>query len=470
MRILLINPKTRDYGKGITIAAAAPLGLLSIAAVLLEAGHKVMIYDHNIENSGIKKCLEFNPELVGVSSFTGPMIKDGLKLSKIFHNNDIPVVWGGVHASLLPSQTVEDPRIDMVIVGEGEETIVDLADSLENNRELDNVKGLVWKKGDKNNYKIITNEPRPFIDDLDKLPFPAWELIDEKKYLATMMGWERSSSEFFSIQTSRGCPFRCGFCYNIIFNNRKWRCKSKNRVIEEISFLKDKYKVKRINFRDDNFVVNKNRTKSICKELYKNKFDIEFGIDCRVDLLNKELGTFLKIAGCDQIYFGIESGSPRILKFIRKDITLKQAWDAVKLCKKLKIKSSTSFIIGFPTETKMDLLMTEKFIFKLRPDSLLVKMFVPYPGSQLYNYTVNNKLFNPPNKLEDWGLDWTHIEFKLSDIDPKLLNMVMKKLYKEHFILKFPNFIINLIKNTMLNKVPIHRLIYNGLNNVLKGP
>ena len=462
MKILLVNPTTRNYGKGIVIAAASPLGLLSIASVLQEAGHKVKIYDHNIENNGIKKCLEFKPDLVGITSFTGMMIKDGLNLSKKFHKREIPIVWGGVHASLLPVQTVSDPNIDMVIVGEGEETIVDLANSIENNRDLCNVKGLVWKKIKNDNIKIIENEPRPFIKDLDSLPFPAWDLIDVEKYNATLMGWERSSSEFYSIQSSRGCPFRCGFCYNTVFNNRKWRFKSAKRVIEEISFLKEKYNVDRINFRDDNFVVNRKRAAIICNDIYKNKFDITFGIDCRVDLLSKSIAKFLKIGGCDQIYFGIESGSPRILRFINKDITLEQAINAIKICKKLKIKCSTSFVIGFPTETKTDLSLTEKFIYKLKPDSILVKIFVPYPGCELYKYVVEKGLFNPPNKLEDWGLDWNSVDFKLSNIEPYFLKKVQRRLYKNHFIMNFPNFTIGFIKNMMTNKFYLHKIILNG--------
>ncbi|MHA1788408.1 MAG: B12-binding domain-containing radical SAM protein [Candidatus Helarchaeota archaeon] len=465
MRILLINPTTRNYSKGITIAAAAPLGLLSLASVLREAGHKVMIYDHNVENDGFKECKKFDPEMVGITSFTGPMILDALRMSGYYHDQGIPVVWGGIHPSLLPIQTIKNSKIDMVVVGEGEETIVDLANSIENHRNLENVKGLIWKETKDDGIKIRENAPRKFIEDLDSLPFPAWELIDVRKYKNTLMGWENNASEIFSIQTSRGCPFRCGFCYNTIFNNRKWRSKSADRVIEEISFLKEKFKIDKINFRDDNFVVNNKRVMDICRNIYKNKLDITFAIDCRVDLLTRNMARLLKIAGCNQIYFGIESGSPRILNFIKKDITLQQAMDAVNLCKKVKIKSSTSFILGLPTEKQTDLLLTRKFIYKLMPDNLLVKIFVPYPGTFLYDYVIKNGLFNPPLKLEDWGLDWMNFEFKLSDTNPKVLKNIMKNLYIKHFILKFPKFAFNLIK-TSLTKFYLHKLLLNGLRNL----
>jgi radical SAM superfamily enzyme YgiQ (UPF0313 family) len=467
MRILLVNPTTRNYGKGITIAAAAPLGLLSLAAVLRDDGHNIRIYDHNVENNGLKECLKFEPDLVGVTSFTGLMIRDALDLSNYFHQRDIPVVWGGIHASLMPIQTVKDENIDMVVVGEGEETIVELADAMENKRKLDAIKGLVWTKN--NGSKIVENTPRPLIKDLDLLPFPAWDLIDEKKYEKTLMGWESSSSEFFSIQTSRGCPYRCGFCYNTVFNARKWRAKSADRVIEELSFLKDNYNINRVNFRDDNFVVNRKRAIKICKEIYKNQLDVEFGIDCRADLLTENFAKILKLGGCDQIYFGIESGSPRILRFINKDITLQQAMDSVNICKKLGIKSSTSFILGFPTETKTDIQLTEKFIMKLMPDRLLVKIFVPYPGCKLYDYVVNKKIFTPPDKLEGWAFDWNNADFKLSTMEPKFLKNKLRRLYMNHFMMKLPKTVINFIKNSFTQKITLHKVILSGIQNLLNG-
>ncbi|NVM53781.1 MAG: cobalamin B12-binding domain-containing protein, partial [Candidatus Helarchaeota archaeon] len=198
MKILLVNPITRKYHKGISIQAQAPLGLLSLASVLRENGHKIKLFDHNVEN-GIKDCLKFEPELIGVTAFTGPMILDALHLSKIFRERlEVPVCFGGVHASLLPVQTVSHPSIDMVVVGEGEEIIVELAERIERRRDLESIKGLVWKKGNNGKTRIVENEPRPLIRDLDALPFPAWDLIDERKYKATSMGIERSSSTLYS--------------------------------------------------------------------------------------------------------------------------------------------------------------------------------------------------------------------------------------------------------------------------------
>lgn len=464
MRILLINPTTRNYGKGITVQADAPLGLLSIAALLRDDGHTIKIFDRNVESDGITEFLKFQPDWVGVTSFTGPNILDALRLSEKFRSQlGVPIVWGGIHASLLPVQTVSDPRIDMCVVGEGEETIVELADAIENGRDLSNVRGVVWKKVNGDSSKIIQNEPRPFIKNLDALPFPAWDLIDEKKYRATSLGWNKSSVEFFSIQSSRGCPYQCGFCYNIVFNERRWRFKSANRVVEEITFLKDTYNVERINFRDDNFAVSQKRAERICKLIYKNQLDINFAIDCRVDLLSGALAKYLKLGGCDQIFFGIESGSTRILQFIKKGASLGQALRAIRLCKKFKIKSSASFVMGFPTETMSDLLLTRSFIFGLNPDSLLLKIFVPFPGSPLYQYVVEHGLFTPPTKLEDWGISWTTGTYKISEIEPEILNRFFKRIYLSFYTRKLPGMALSMLKSSLKDGSALPRKIYQGI-------
>lgn len=468
MRILLINPTTRLYGQGIAVKAQAPLALLCLAAVLREHGHTIKIFDHNVEERGLKDCIKFEPEMVGITSFTGPMILDALRLSEILRTRlGVPIVWGGVHASLLPAQTVSDPRIDMCVVGEGEETIVELADCIEKQGDLGQIKGLVLKKSNNGTGKIIVNPPRPFIRDLDALPFPAWDLIDEKKYLATSLGIEKSSMSLFSIQSSRGCPFQCRFCYNSMFNQRTWRFKSADRVLEEIQFLKDKFHMEKINFRDDNFVVNKNRVEAICKGLYRNKLDVKFAIDCRVDLLTLQLAHYLRLGGCRQIFFGVESGSPRILRFINKGISLSQAITAIKICKKVKILSSTSFVIGFPTETMDDLNLTQNFIKTLNSDDLLVKIFVPFPGSALYDYSVENHLFTPPQKLEDWAISWSKINYQIGQVPPKTLNHLLRSIMTAFYIKKIPGNAKVFFLEILRNNVSLPRLIFRGLQNMV---
>ncbi|MHA1265479.1 MAG: B12-binding domain-containing radical SAM protein [Candidatus Helarchaeota archaeon] len=466
MRVLLINPATREYGDGLFVQAQAPLGLLSLASVLREAGHEVRIFDHNIESKATQKYLKFNPELIGFTAFTGPMIRDGLRLAELFKQHlDAPIIWGGVHASLLPLQTVQDPRVDMCVVGEGEETIVELAEAIERNKDLGEVRGLVWKKNKNGTSKIVRNPPRPFISDLNSLPLPAWDLIDPKHYQATSLGIIKSSTSIFSIQSSRGCPYQCRFCYNTIFNKRMWRCKSAERVLEEIAYLKELFRVRHLNFRDDNFVINKKRVAQICKGLHKENLDVNFAIDCRVDLLTHQLTKHLKLGGCDQIFFGIESGTPRILEFIKKGITLSQAMNAIKRCKQYGIWSSGSFIIGFPTETLEEVLQTKKFIFKLRPDSILFKIFVPYPGSFLYDYVVKEGLFTPPQRLQDWGFSWSNVSYKLSQVPPYLLNQIIRKTMASYFIKTLFNRSRKFLKAFFQGDVRISRLLQTAIAN-----
>ncbi|MHA1277782.1 MAG: B12-binding domain-containing radical SAM protein [Candidatus Helarchaeota archaeon] len=464
MRILLVNPTTREYMKGLFIQAQAPLGILCLAAVLRENGHNVKLYDHNVQNRALQTYVKFDPELIGFTSFTGPMILDGLRLSKFFRAQlDVPIVWGGVHASLLPIQTLNNPNIDMVVIGEGERTIVDLADSVESTRDLSEVKGLIWKKRNNDSIKIMKNAPRPFIKNLDELPFPAWDLIDPQKYFKTSIGWEKASSALYALQSSRGCPFNCGFCYNIAFNKQMWRPKSAARVIEEISYLNSKFKAKQINFKDDNFIVNQERALNICRGLVQEKIDVRFHVDCRVDLFSRTLAQHLQKGGCNQIYFGVESGSPRILKFIKKGISLSQAYKAVRLTRKSGMISSTSFILGFPTETLDDIALTERFIYQLNPDNLLLKRFIPYPGSPLYTYLLQEKRFIPPSKLEDWAIQWMQLELPTSDITPDLLNHHLKRILKAYYIRKFPQFLYSMVKNAGRNHISLLRLLHWGL-------
>jgi len=464
----LINPTTRRYTTNVSIQAQAPLGLLSLAAVLRSAGHNVKIFDRNVEDGSIKKYLKFEPELVGLTSFTGPMLLDAIYLSSIFRKHlDVPIVWGGIHASLLPQQTIENPNIDIVVVGEGEETILELADCIEQGQDLENVQGIYWKKQKNGTHKIVQNAPRPFIRNLDSLPFPTWDLLDKQKYFKTSLGWNRSSFAFFSIQSSRGCPYNCGFCYNTVFNKRKWRPKSPERVVEEIAFLKETYRAKTILFVDDNFAVSPKRAMKISQGIVKNKLDVNFHIDCRVDLLSKQVAKFLRVAGCDQIYFGIESGSPRILRFINKGITLKQALHAVRLCRKLGIMSSTSFIMGFPTETIEDIAYTCRFIYQLNPDSLLLKFFVPYPGSPLYNYVIKHNLFSPPAKLEDWAITWTNIGCQFSKIPPDTLRKLSRRTFRKYFTRRIPKFALIFLLNLLKKKISPKQMLSWGIKNFL---
>lgn len=179
MKVLLIQPYNIGY-RGPKSPPNAPFSLMCLAAVLREGGHRVCIFDRNVPNGPIEeKIKNFCPDMIGISTFTGPMILDALQVAKIARSiTDVPIVWGGIHPSLLPHETIENPYVDIVVVGEGEKTILELAEAIERDKPFEDIKGLVYKE----NGHVRTNPPRPFIKNLDELPIPAWDLIDIKKY------------------------------------------------------------------------------------------------------------------------------------------------------------------------------------------------------------------------------------------------------------------------------------------------
>ena len=237
MRIALVQPNARTL-QGVTYV---PLGLLYVSALLIKAGHSVKIFDRNLDFFVFHKLKKFRPDLIGISALTGSSLLDALKISKFakqMFGKDFPIIWGGVHPSLLPSQTLENKYIDYVVIGEAEYSFLELVEALEKKRDLRSIKGIGFK-GENNN--IVITERRELIMDLDQLPKLPWHLINTKKYFRFDI----------SIVTSRGCPYNCAFCYNLEFNEGRWRGMSVERVLSDIKDIKGIAKIKYLNFKDD---------------------------------------------------------------------------------------------------------------------------------------------------------------------------------------------------------------------------
>lgn len=415
MKVLLIQPYNIGYKK-LKSPPNAPFGLMCLAAVLRKEGHNVRIFDRNVPDDPIKETIKkFWPDMIGISTFTGPMILDALNVAKAARDiTGAPIVWGGIHPSLLPYETIKNPYVDIVVVGEGEKTILELSDAVERDKSLEDIKGLVYKE----NGHIHTNPERPFIKNLDELPMPAWDLIDLNKY------------ETLYIFSSRGCPHRCGFCYNEQYNNKKWRGKSSDRVLEEVNYIVEKCKTKWIVFGDDNFTCNQKRLKDICNKIIKEDLGIFWRCESRVDYAKRDTLSLMKKAGCHVIFFGIESASQRILNLIKKDINISQVKNAFNTCKELGIAASGAFIVGLPTETKEELYMTRDLAFELPLWGVTVKTYVPYPGSDLYDFCVKNGLFLAPNDLEGWGhiSSWDGVSINVSQIEGSEIEKVQNEI------------------------------------------
>jgi len=389
-----------------------PLALLYLATALKKNGHESKIIYKNTDETDdiVKKVEDYEPDLVGMSVFTGYFNKKYVELSRALKKKNFKIVWGNAHPSLLPEQTLKEKSIDFVIIGEGEETIVDLASKIDLPESYISIPGIGFKNTES---KIIINKKRDFID-IDNYLID-WSLIDVEKYLAPY--FSNRYKRVLAIVTSRGCPFNCQFCYNLVFNNRRWRAHSPEKLIENLKPIINKYSIDAIRILDDNFFVNKERALKIAKGL-----NMPYFADSRVDYVDESFVKNLKETKCLEIMFGFESGSDRIMKeVIQKGTLTKDTIRTVTLLKNSGTMVSGSMVFGFPSETKDEYKKTMQFIIKLleiNPNlAFTCGWFLPYPGTGLYE-KAKEMGFKPPELIGDWDqFDRWRNDYKMAWLD-----------------------------------------------------
>jgi anaerobic magnesium-protoporphyrin IX monomethyl ester cyclase len=393
--ILLVFP-----GKYNAPDPQVPLSLLHLASALQQSNYKVRIFDMRTED--YRSLNIGDPLFVGISCMSGLQIGYGIEFAKKVRLEKpfLEIVWGGVHPSLLPEQTAKNELVDIVVRGEGDQTISNLANNLASGKSLEKVKGLSFK-----NNGNIENTAEADLIDLDTIPVELpYDLLDLDKYPALKAGR-------IHIQTSRGCPHRCGFCYNILYNNKSWRGKTPKRVLDEIEYLLKKFpNAKVIDPIDDNFFVDKKRVEDICNGILKRGIKVAWRANCRFDYLSTYEPEFLKLlekAGCAELDFGGETGSERLQQFICKDVNHDQIMQSVENLKKYAptIEPYASWMSGLPTETNSDLNATFDLMDHMReanPKTQHFGIFVytPFPSPVLNQLPPE---FKPPQTLEEWG-------------------------------------------------------------------
>lgn len=399
--IVLFRPKYSD--ENIT-KPTVPWGLIYVSSILVREGYTVKIIDEIINPNWERTILDEikrKPILFGVSSMTGIQIKYGLIFSQfVKRHSDIPCVWGGIHPTILPKQTLENESIDFVIIGDGEETIIELVRALEEKQSLNSVKGLAFKQGD----RIFVNDERPPID-LDTIPNLPYNLIDINIYIHERFNRKR----VVELITSRGCSFRCRYCYNQSFNKSKWRSLSVDNIFNNLHKTIHKYGANGIMWLEDNFFLDKGRAREIAERIIKEKIDIKWGAECRVDFIynfDQEFIDLLKRSGWHSVTLGVESGSNRILKYINKGITKEKVVEVQKKLTKNGIHQNYFFMIGFPEEIDEDVLQTMRLIYEIANkgkyvDNICLSSYTPYPGTGLYDECLR-KGFRQPQSLEEW--------------------------------------------------------------------
>lgn len=394
--VLLVFP-----GKHRAPNAQVPLSLLHIASPLLQAGFKVRVLDMRIDDFHTFEI--GNPLFVGISSIHDSQIPYGIEFAKKtrIESPKSPIVWGGVHPSLLPEQTLASQYVDIVVRGEGESTISGLAHKLKTGESLEKVAGLTYKS----DGQIKSTPDAPLID-LNSVPIELpYDMFRLDKYPPFRAGR-------FHILTSRGCPHGCSYCYNSVFNKRRWRAKSATRVLDEIEYILNKFpNVKFIDPVDDNFFVNRKRVEDICNGMISRKINVKWRADCRFDYLSKydkEFVELLQRAGCVELDFGGESGSERLQFMIGKDVTPNQMIKSVANLGDWApdIEPYVSWMSGFPTETEDDLKKTFDLMDKMDKTNPKTQHFGVFTYTPLSTNALTSLLgsdFTPPQSLEEWG-------------------------------------------------------------------
>ncbi len=413
MRNIVLFQPIVGYMDSFRTQPSVPLGLLACSR-FLDKKYEIRIIDQRLENDWMKKLNDYvnkDTICVGVTSLTGKMIKEGLKFSQYVKEvYNIPVVWGGVHPTILPSQTVKNKYIDIVVVGEGEITFYELVKTLEIKGDLIKVKGIYFK----NNGDIVFSGYREFCD-LESLPEVPYHLVDINKYLPK---YKQRKSIFF--ESSRGCPFNCSYCYNNVVNKRKWRCMSPEKTLKQINNLVKKYSViEDIYFVDDNFFIDTDRVEKIALGI--KKFNITWqvqGVDIiHLKKLSDKTLELIKDSGCTRLTIGIETGSLKMRKLVNKQGSIEDIINVMTKLKKFNFIIYCSFLVGLPDEDIDDIkasinLLIEMFKINSNVRNSPFYLYSPYPGTPLCEM-LKKQGYKLPESLEEWSeFEWDNSKLK----------------------------------------------------------
>jgi anaerobic magnesium-protoporphyrin IX monomethyl ester cyclase len=465
MNILLIQPYTE-----MSQCNSPPLGLLYLASSLRSKGSDtVKIIDLRLDKipiqSRLNEVLSFRPDVVGLTAMS---IESEVMNSTIqFLATHLPYkpfyVVGGSHPTIFPEDTATIPYVDCAVIGEGEETLVDLIQSLKKKSPLEHVKGIVFSR----EGKLIRTPSRESIAELDNLPYPAWDLIDLEKYFVSPFfhdsrGDKKRIVPFFS---SRGCPFRCAYCLHMM--GTKFRARSAENVLAEIKHLYKTYRIEELHIEDDIFNFDRARANQILQSLIEEKIHVKicFPSGLKADLLKKEDLPLYKKAGVYQICFGIESASDRILSMIGKRQNLEKINGVITDCLRERIGTHGFFMMGFPTETEDEIRRTIEFARDSRLTTANFSLVKLFPGTDLYQ-RFGRPSINPRN---GYSFSYDLVGFNASQVDDGRL-MQLRALAYRRFYLKprriwdVWKFTPNKVRLFKKNLVSVAKLCLRGTN------
>lgn len=403
MKILFLRPNSA------VPSAAPPMGLMYLGAYLRKyGGHNVIIFDgRNLDaNPGdfAQTIANSNPDVIGITAFSMEQ-KEAHSLAalakKIFP--DKPVVLGGPYATSQPMEAIEDHNIDFVVIGEGERSGLKLFNALQNGGDYSQISEIAYRQ----DGSVVRTNPVEFIEDLDEIPFPAWDLIDFESYFERKGGKRKTFNQHqmkqrvFQIVTTRGCPYHCLYCHNLF--GKKIRKRSVENVIEELKILKNRYGIEEVEIIDDIFNLDLDRAKEILRRIIAEKLDLKFCFPngLRSDRMDEEFMDLMKEAGVYRLVFAIETGSPRVQKLIKKNVKLDVAKRNIELASQRGFSIGGFFMLGFPTETEEEVRRTIEYAVSTKMVTATFFMVTPFPGTELHSLALSMG-FELPKEYEHY--------------------------------------------------------------------
>ncbi|AAM02108.1 B12-binding domain-containing radical SAM protein [Methanopyrus kandleri] len=452
MKVLLVQPPFEDDIARVLGVRGFPIGLVYLAAKLEKEGFSVDILDcpaEGVEMEDLRGRIR-GYDAVGITATT-PVAPSAYKVAKLAKDEGAFVFLGGPHPTFMDREALRESPADVVIRGEGESTTVEVLEAVDRWEESDlsNIPGITYREGS----KIVRNPDRQEPEDLDSLPLPAYDKVDLDQYSA-------DSVRFVPVITSRGCPFRCLFCASSRIFGPKWRGKSPDRVVEEISYLVEELGVERLEFVDDVFTAHKRRVREICEKMREEGIDVPWDCGARADTLTPELARTIREHGCRTVYVGAESASNETLKRINKGITVQDVIACRKVAKRHGLRILLSFILGFPWEDREDVFRTIKFARRLEPDYVQFTVCTPYPGTPLYDLAKERGLI----EVHDWS-KYTTVDpvMRTEHLSTRELGRLLQRAYLSFYL--NPRYLLNALREGKL--FLFKRIVKSGIRAVL---
>lgn len=363
------------------------LSLGYAASILEKAGIQVQYIDANALELSVQQTIamirEFKPDLVGYTVTTPLFFQTLYWIRAIKEATGIPTLIGGVHVSVFPEETMVHPEIDYAIDGEAEQTLPELIQAMQEGRDPAGIPGTIVRQ----DGKVVRGAERPLTKDLDTTPFPLRDQLPNDRYFSFIS----RHRNFAPLITSRGCPYRCIFCEQ---GSKKFRRRSADNVVDEMELCVRKFGVKEFDFFDSSFTTRKSHTIGICDEINRRNINTVWAARSRVDLVNEEILKALCNAGCERIYYGIESGVPEILETLAKKVDLDQIKNTLALTRKMGIESFGFFMIGNPGETRQTVKQTFRFVSGLKLDYIQYSKLIPLPSTKIYEMLLEENPFD----------------------------------------------------------------------------